>query len=137
MLADEPPTHIRRDAPEGYGIPKAAADLLEHAKVHGWSTLATWNTDRNDAPFLNVQVVRPVRPCEAERVYAHTSYQGPAWYYSKTWHSRGCAPGRMRLSGTGLTRTPSHPRLSDAPSVKVIRELIAANPDPVYGKNLA
>lgn len=114
--------------PEGYAVPKIVTDLADYAKVHGWATAVQWYAPEpadDGEPFVTVQVAR--KAVESD----YTGFlRGPYWLYQLTWHSRGCEPGRVRKFGTGLAQTPNHPQWHDAPSVKRIREVIAANPTP-------
>jgi hypothetical protein len=109
--------------PAGYSVPKAAADLMEHAKAHGWAALAQWTALGYDGePFLRVRVGRRVTSEERK------DYRGDCWVYELTWHSRDCAPGKVRRFGQGTAVTPDNPAMGSAPSVKAIREVIAAHP---------
>lgn len=109
--------------PEGYSVPKAVTDLLTHAKAHGWLTAARWTSPTYEGePFLTVQVGRLVTDEERD------DYRGDRWLFSLTWHSRDCAPGKVKRFGQGTAVTPDHPSTHYAPSVKAIRETIATHP---------
>lgn len=112
--------------PEGYRTPKAAAELIAFAELHGWRTSALWTSiGYAGDPFLNVEVGHLVPDEEREE------YRGDRWVYSLTWHSRDCAPGKTRRFGQGTAQTPDNPATHGAPSVKGIRDVIAANPAAV------
>ncbi|MFD9442100.1 hypothetical protein [Streptomyces sp. NPDC060001] len=112
--------------PEGYSTPKAAADLMAFAESHGWRTSAVWTAlGYEGEPFLTVQVGHLVGDESREQ------YRGDRWVYSLTWHSRDCAPGKTRRFGQGTAQTPDKPATHGAPSVKAIRDVIAANPAAV------
>lgn len=109
--------------PDGYTLPKAAADLVAHAEAHGWRALVQWTAPGYPGePYVGVQVGR--------RATGADGYVGPgtSWKYSLTWHSRGCAPGKVRLFGRVLAETPDRPATHDGPSVKGIRDVIAEHP---------
>lgn len=125
-IAPTPTRETPTESPDGYSLPKAAADLITHAHAYGWIAEAYWTpADSAGDPFVQVQVGRLLT--EAER----KKYRGPYWLYALTWHSRDCPPGRLRRFGTGTASTPDSPATHSAPSVKRIREIIAANPAPV------
>ncbi|MFK4187263.1 hypothetical protein ACI2L4_25115 [Streptomyces sparsogenes] len=106
-------------APEGYTLPKAAADLIAHAEAHGWKTMVQWtHPGWEEEKYVMVRVGREVDEAEREQ------FRGDGWFYKLTWHSRGCAPGRLRLFGSGLAETPDNPATHDAPSVRRIRAII-------------
>lgn len=110
--------------PEGYSTPKAVADLMAFAESHGWRTSAQWTAlGYAGEPYLTVKVGRLVPTEDREE------YRGDRWVYSLTWHSRDCAPGKTRRFGQGTAQTPDRPATHGAPSVKAIREVIAANPE--------
>lgn len=112
--------------PEGYELPSVAAGLVDFAKAHGWATLVRWTYDHSDPPepFVHVEVGRKLTDDEAK------AYRSNLFHYQLTWHSRDCAPGRLRRFGAGLAKTPDNPQWCDAPSVKRIREVIHASPAP-------
>ncbi|MFD4830173.1 hypothetical protein ACFWPV_10005 [Streptomyces uncialis] len=107
--------------PTGYQMPQIVADLIAHAEAHGWATAVQWRTACDDAPYVIVDIARRRTPQEA------AEHRANPFYYSLTWHSRGCAPGRLRRFGAGIARTPERRRYHDAPSVRAIREVITAN----------
>ncbi|MER5352524.1 hypothetical protein ABT093_19605 [Kitasatospora sp. NPDC002551] len=107
--------------PAGYEAPEAGRRLVEHARAHGWLALEQWGQASDGAPFYTVQVGRAAEDEEGRRI-------GLGWEFRRTWHSRGAAPGRVRLFGSGTAQTPEVPRTHDAPSVQRIRELITAYP---------
>lgn len=111
--------------PDGYALPKLAADLVEHAEAHGWTTRAQWTAlGYVGEPYVTVQVGRLV--AEADGYLG----LGDRWTYSLTWHSRDCAPGKVRLFGSGIAVTPANPGSHSAPSVKAIRAVIEQHPAP-------
>ncbi|MEU5900395.1 hypothetical protein [Streptomyces venezuelae] len=116
--------------PDGYAVPKVITDLVDHATAHGWAAAVQRYAPEPGAasePFTTVQVGR--RAVESD----YTGFRrGPHWLYRLTWHARGCEAGRVRKFGAGLAQTPNRPQWHDAPSVKKIREVIAANPAPKY-----
>jgi hypothetical protein len=112
---------IEATPPPGYMLPPAAADLVEHARAHGWAAAVQWS--RSGEPFVDVTVARRVQPGEGP------GWWGPRWWYRICWHSRGCPAGRMRLSGI-TAETPEDPAPHDAPSVRAVRAVIAAHPAP-------
>ncbi|MFD4397232.1 hypothetical protein [Kitasatospora sp. NPDC058478] len=108
--------------PAGYALPKAATRLIDHAKANGWKPYVQWFCQADDGPWVTVQVSRLLAPAEA----AHR--RSNRWTYSISWHSRYCAPGRVRLFGRVLARTPDHPVTHYVPSLKAVRAVITANP---------
>jgi hypothetical protein len=112
--------------PDGYELPRIAADLMAHAVAHGWLAAAAWTApDYAGEPFVRVKVGRMLTELERDQ------HRGDRWHYSLTWHSRGCTPGKVRLFGSGLATTPDSPAHHDAPSIKGIRAVIEANPAEV------
>lgn len=102
--------------PDGYTLP---------AEAHGWVALAQWTSlGYVGDPFVTVQVGRLVT--EADGYLG----LGDRWKYNLTWHSRGCAPGKVRLFGSGIAVTPANPGGGYAPSVKAIRAVIEQHPAP-------
>ncbi|MBT2412699.1 hypothetical protein J7I94_19395 [Streptomyces sp. ISL-12] len=119
-------TELLSTPPAGYAVPKAVSDLLSFAEAHGWRTSALWTAPGYEGePFLNVQVGRLVP------VNERGNYRGDRWMYSLTWHSRDCAPGKVRRFGQGTAVTPDNPATRGAPSVNAIREVIAENSESV------
>lgn len=116
--------------PAGYTLPPQAAKLIAHAHAHGWQGEAQWTPpgwERQDLePFVLVKVGRWMEPGELE--YSRSDM----WLYKLTWHSRDCPPGKLRLSGSGLCRTPEYPAAEthDAPSIKAITAVITQHPGP-------
>lgn len=111
--------------PAGYSLPKAAADLMAFAEAHGWLSMAQWTSpDYIGDPYVKVQVGRHLTDEEREQ------YRGTRWLFELTWSSRDCAPGKVRRWRAGLAWTPDNPAAHDSPSVKKIRETIAAHPTP-------
>lgn len=112
--------------PAGYELPKAATDLMTFVEAHGWMAQAQWTSPEYEGePYVRVQVARRVGESEREL------YRGDRWSYQLTWHSRDCAPGKVRRFGSGTAVTPESPNTHDAPSVKAIRAVVEANPAPV------
>jgi hypothetical protein len=111
--------------PDGYELPKLAVDLMEFAEERGWKARAQWTALGYDGePYVTVEVGRMLGEAEAAK------HRGSTFHYQITWHSRDCEPGKVRKFGAGLAKTPDHPQWHDAPSVRKIRETIAANPAP-------
>ncbi len=79
--------------PEGYTLPAAAARLVAHAQAHGWTTLVQWlHTEEEDgAPYVVVKTGHVGTPEQLPEDAPRNS-----WRYTYTWHSFGCAPGRLR-----------------------------------------
>jgi hypothetical protein len=107
--------------PVGYSLPAAADGLLAHAKANGWLTLVQWSPapGEDGQQFVTIQVGRKADDPDS---------RGPVWHYTLTWHSRDCAPGRLRRFGRALAQTPGVPQPHDAPSLKAIREVIDSHP---------
>jgi hypothetical protein len=119
---------IAATPPEGYALPKLAADLVAHADAHGWLSLVQWTPPGyGDDPFVTVQVGRLVVESDGDLG------PGDRWKYSLTWHSRGCETGKARLFGRILAETPDRPSVHDGPSVKAIRAVIEQHPAPAEG----
>lgn len=111
--------------PDGYTLPRPAANLVSHAQAHGWLTLIQWTPPGWDRePFVTVHVGRKVMAGELDDA------RGDRWSYKLTWHSRDCQSGKLRLFGSGLASTPDRPASHDAPSVKAITAVIAQHPGP-------
>ncbi|MEU1074343.1 MULTISPECIES: hypothetical protein [unclassified Streptomyces] len=108
-------------APTGYAMPKAAADLVEHATAYGWKVKSVWGKDSGGAPFVTVMLGRLLTGPEL------TMWGGDRWEYRITWHGRGLPVGRLRLFG-GWAVTPESPATHNLPSVKAIREVVMSNP---------
>lgn len=98
-------------APEGYQIPRAAADLIAYAAESGWTAVAVWDADDTGHPFLSVTLHR------------NGILPGREFHYEVTWHSRGQEPGHMRVFD-GSARTPWLPVEHEAPALHVIRTVI-------------
>lgn len=109
-----PPPPNPTIVPDGCSMPKAAAELLACAEEHGWVSLTTWFV-RDGAPAVTVQL-------------AHKAADGRAWNFSHLMWGAPSVGESMSLSSRGLQSTPEHQGWHDAPSLKRIRELIAANP---------
>ncbi|MGW0312072.1 hypothetical protein [Streptomyces flavidovirens] len=106
--------------PQGYALPKAIEDLVAHAETHGWVSLIQWPAPGDEGkPFVTVQVGRKTTDAES---------RGDAWHYQLTWHSRDCAPGKVKRFGSGLAKTPDAPQWHNAPSMKAIRAVIEQHP---------
>ena len=117
-------TEIATIPPDGYTLPKAAADLMEFAAERGWKTLVQWTEPGYDEPFVGVEVGRKLDEAEAR------DYRSDTFHFKLTWHSRDCEPGKLKRFGRILAKTPDEPQWRDAPSVRKIRETIAAHPAP-------
>lgn len=111
-------------APAGYALPKAASDLITHAGTHGWATLVAWSpgAPSSGGPSLTVQVGRRLHAGE------QPDARGDRWLYCLTWHSRDCAPGKLRLFGRILAQTPDAPWDHYGASIRAVRQVIAQNP---------
>jgi|ERR1700756_794769 len=90
-------------------LPKAAQELLQVAESAGWKSGVERGVDSGGSPFVTVAVGAR----SGERF----------WHYQITWHTRGT--GTYRLFGK-IVRTDVH-YWCDAPSLRTIRETIAAN----------
>jgi hypothetical protein len=119
-------------APDGYTLPKAAADLIALAEANGWLARAIWTSEEVDDPFVCVDVGRKLvdgeEPVDPADPYAPV--RGDKWAYRVTWHSRDARPGQLKLFRRPLAATPWRPAHHDGPSVKGIREVIERHPDP-------
>lgn len=125
---------LANKAPDGYKLPKAFVDLVKHATACGWESYAGWFLDSSMHPYLSIELRR----------------LDPFWHAKLTWHSRPngggtdfVQHGRLRLF-SGIWRhetiyevsTRADYRViveqgwpwSDIPSLKKLREEIAANP---------
>lgn len=108
--------------PQGYTLPKAIEDLVAHAEAHGWISMIQWTYPGYEGePYVGVQVARKAADAES---------RGDVWHYKLTWHSRDCAPGKLKRFGGALAATPDSPQWSDAPSMKAIRAVIEQHPAP-------
>lgn len=106
---------LRAIPPDGWTLPKPVADLLEHAKAHGWKTAACWSLRPGSGdPMMCFEAARP-------------HGKGFGWQFQVTWVASGAATSMRRLSA-GLQRTPTDPDWRPAPSLSAIRAVIAANP---------
>lgn len=115
-------TEILSVPPAGYSVPKTVSDLVTFAQERGWLTSTLWTEPGySGEPFLNVEIGRLVPVDERE------NYRGDRWHYKFTWHSRDCAPGKVRRFGQGLATTPDSPATHAAPSLKALRAVIEAN----------
>lgn len=135
MTAERPtvlhPATIVPDAPEGYALPKLAADLMACAEANGWLTRAIWVAGPEiEEPFVSVDVGRKLAPGEdpEDPSDRYAPVRGDKWAYRVTWHSRGCAPGKLRLFRQPLASTPWRPAHHDGPSVRRIQDMILAFP---------
>ncbi|WP_306317305.1 MULTISPECIES: hypothetical protein [unclassified Streptomyces] len=100
-------------APEGWALPKIVASLFALAEDNGWATQQAW-IPGEDGFTLKLRVSRPAD-------------DELSWQYDLDWF---VAPGVARRDRSGMSRTPDRPVPHDTPSVKKIREAIAANPVP-------
>jgi hypothetical protein len=126
---------LTADAPEGYKLPKAFVELVEHADAHGWESAAAWFWDHSENPYLSIELRR----------------FEPDWNAKLTWHSRpnglgaDFPHGRLRLFSGIWQRDTVYDESEhtnhrvivalgwywrDVPSLKQLREAIAANPVP-------
>jgi len=102
--------------PDGYALPAAAQKLVDCATAHGWNYLVRWTYPGYPRePFVHVRVGR-------------RGDDTGDWEVKYTWHSRGCAKGKVRLFGHGLMTSPGHQVSYVAPSLVKVRKLIANNP---------
>lgn len=126
---------LEGDAPEGYQLPKAFVELVEHVNVHGWESAAAWFWDHSGNPYLSIELRR----------------HEPGWNVKLTWHSRprGIGPdfphGKLRLfsgiwcrdgvyrdseSGGSRVIVERGWYWADIPSLKKLRQAIAEHPVP-------
>lgn len=106
--------------------PKAAVELVAQARAAGWKTLLQWGEDSAGEPFLSVEL----------------GIAEPFHHYQLSWHSRGqldraelgeefardVSRARLRLFSKLVTTRGSGAPAIDAPSLKAIRQTIAAHP---------
>lgn len=122
------------DTPDGYTLPKAAADLMKHAAAHGWLSRAIWVAGPDiDEPFVCVDVGRKLLVAEDAPVCPDDTFapvRTDKWSYRVTWHSRDARPGQLKLFRKPLASTPWRPAHHDGPSVKGIRDMISRFPKP-------
>ncbi|MFI8085954.1 hypothetical protein ACIF6L_34830 [Kitasatospora sp. NPDC086009] len=110
--------------PAGYTLPRAAADLLACAYLSGWDSQHAWTVEPGVEPHVKVIVRRVLtREEAAER-------RMDRWTYELCWHSRGCAPGRVRLFGQITARTPDSPVIHTVASIRHVRRAILSNSIP-------
>lgn len=96
-----------RYAPDGYDLPAPAAYLIRYAGEHGWQTDRVWNDTEDGLVSVEIGVT------SAGRMYRLR------WF---------CDPGGTgRMARSGLARLPGRD-WHDAPSLKKIKEDIAAHP---------
>lgn len=99
-------------APDGFTLPRAAADLLEHAAAYGWLTGRAWSVAEDGIDgSVGVILGTPDRSRE----------------YKLRWAVLAGGAGSGSLVRSGLARLPRR-SWHDAPSLKKIREDIAAHP---------
>ncbi|AZM51830.1 hypothetical protein DMA15_03865 [Streptomyces sp. WAC 01529] len=108
--------------PDGYELPKVVADLLAHTTAHGWKTAVAWTLRVEGGAYVDVRLGRLADPAEAR-------FPGARWEYQMTWGFPGPGARGARVR-TSLAKTPDSAQWRDAPSLKKIREVIAANPMP-------
>ena len=122
------------DAPDGYTLPKQAADLATYAAAHGWLTRTIWVAGEGiDEPFVTVDVGRKLADVEDAPVDPSDQYapvRGDRWAYRVTWHSRDAQPGKLKLFRRPGAVTPWRPAYHDGPSVKGIMQIISRFPQP-------
>jgi hypothetical protein len=103
--------------PDGFELPKSAADLLAHAEAHGWKTARAWivrTEDEGGGAGLRIIVG-----------------QGP-WQFKLSW---SCDPGGAgRMVRSGLARGPRRD-WHDAPPLVRIKQIITENPAPADETN--
>ena len=94
--------------PDGYELPRAAADLIDFATAHGWKIAKLWYLDEDgDGASVKIGV-------------AHTNESGQ-FLFKLTW---SCSPsGTARLGRYNLCRTPGLDWYQ-APSLVKIKEMI-------------
>ncbi|MFB6881411.1 hypothetical protein ACFCY8_11300 [Streptomyces noursei] len=111
--------------PKGYVLPKAARDLLAHAQAHGWMTGVQWTPPGwEDEIYVKVRVGRRMTAQDTGNKYTKSD----RYLFELTFHSRGCPPGVLHKFGAGLAETPESARMTAAPSIKKIRDLITSHP---------
>lgn len=114
-VRDVTQNHLERGivftAPEGWTLPKIVTSLFALAVANGWTTKQAW-IPRDDGFILKLRVSRPAD-------------DGLGWQYDLDWF---VARGEARRTSLSQSRTPDRRGPYDTPSVKKIREVIAANP---------
>lgn len=105
--------------PDGYAVPGIVADLLAHAEAHGWRYVVSWSLPEGGGARLAMEIGRNIVPADGPA-------RGTRWRYRLAWGLP--EPGLASRIRAGLAKTPDSPQWHDAPSVKAIREVIAANP---------
>ncbi|MFJ2780260.1 hypothetical protein [Kitasatospora sp. NPDC087315] len=106
--------------PTGHTLPKPAADLIAHAHTHGWEAYPYWTHGPGiENPFVLVHLAYLLTPAES------ANYRSDRWTFQYTWHSRGCAPGRMRRFGAGTVCSPGGLHNAPAPSLRTAIAVIA------------
>jgi hypothetical protein len=99
-------------APDGFTLPRAAADLLEHAAAYGWLTGRSWDIAEDGIDgSVSVALGHPDRTRE----------------YRLRWAVQAGGRGAGSLSGSGLARLPRQ-GWRDAPSLKKIKDDMKAHP---------
>ncbi|MFG2210930.1 hypothetical protein [Streptomyces sp. NPDC048638] len=104
--------------PDGWELPKAVRELLDHAEGHGWRSARAWTPRGADEMLLKIVIGRDTLPSDAPS-------RGTQWRFELTW---SCVAGSARRARAGIARTPDRPRWHDAPSLRKIREVIAGHP---------
>lgn len=102
-----------RDArrPDGYELPRAAAEILSLAVSQGWGTVRRW-TVAEDGTYARLDIGITRR--------GHV--------FKLAWSVPSGGNGRGSLIRSGLVRKPDRD-WHDAPSLKQIRVLLMADPD--------
>ena len=103
--------------PDGYELPRAASQLLDHAEVHGWQMTKGWYPDE-DGAYARLTVL----------------LGKGGWTFRLSWTVPVNGNGAGALTRTGLARAPRR-GWYDAPPLKRIREIITevgtgSSPDP-------
>lgn len=96
-------------------LPKAARDLIAHAKANGWKAGALAGEDTGGNPYVTVEIFRGE----------------PLYVIRVTWHSRATGGRSLRLFSKIWRHVPVEGvgfYWQDAPSLKAITSKISENP---------
>ena len=96
-------------------LPKAARDLVNLAKDHGWKVTGAANMDSGGNPFVDLRLQR----------------LAPEWEIRVTWHTRATGGKSFRLFSNIWRHVPLQGQgfyWQDAPSLKAVRQVILDNP---------
>ena len=100
---EQTPTHRQRQGalyaelarraatpPQGYALPRAAADWVRRGEDAGWQYLVQWQPDSDGTPYVTVQVGRAVLKTE-RNAFTSQGWHGSYWKYTATWNTRNVA----------------------------------------------